>query len=364
MNGNLTVYKASAGSGKTFTLATRCIALLLAAPASSYRHILAVTFTNKATAEMKERILGQLFGLSRGLPSSADYLNTVRPALPGLSDEEIRQRAANVLRRIVHDYDRFRVTTIDSFFQSVVTNMAHELGLSANFRVDINDTDVIDQAVDRLMAGLQPNTAVLHWVISYIRERIDDNRRWDITREVKRLARNLLRERYLMLENRLRDALSDEERLNGFRQRLREQDEAAADHMESAARYLEEVMEEHGLGFEAFSRGSALATYLHKLADRLPDAPSATVEAYLSNPEKWLRKADQKRPSSWLSARNSEVFLKRSKTSVRNMPRPTATTFSLRPTSVRSACWAKSAANSHASTKRPTVSCWPRCPSC
>ena len=296
MNGNLTVYKASAGSGKTFTLATRCIALLLAAPASSYRHILAVTFTNKATAEMKERILGQLFGLSRGLPSSADYLDTIRPALPGLGDEEIRRRAADVLRRIVHDYDRFRVTTIDSFFQGVVTNMAHELGLSANFRVDINDTDVIDQAVDRLMAGLQPNTAVLRWVIGYIRERIDDNRRWDITREVKRLARNLLRERYLMLENRLRDALSDDEHLNGFRRKLREQDEAAADHMESAARYLEEAMEERGLGFDAFSRGPALATYLRKLADGVPDAPSATVEAYLSAPEKWLRKADQKRP--------------------------------------------------------------------
>lgn len=296
MNGNLTVYKASAGSGKTFTLATRCIALLLAAPASSYRHILAVTFTNKATAEMKERILGQLFGLSRGLPSSADYLDTIRPALPGLGDEEIRRRAADVLRRIVHDYDRFRVTTIDSFFQGVVTNMAHELGLSANFRVDINDTDVIDQAVDRLMAGLQPNTAVLRWVIGYIRERIDDNRRWDITREVKRLARNLLRERYLMLENRLRDALSDDEHLNGFRRKLREQDEAAADHMESAARYLEEAMEERGLGFDAFSRGTALATYLRKLADGVPDAPTATVEAYLSAPEKWLRKADQKRP--------------------------------------------------------------------
>ena len=296
MNGNLTVYKASAGSGKTFTLATRCIALLLAAPASSYRHILAVTFTNKATAEMKERILGQLFGLSRGLPSSADYLDTIRPALPGLGDEEIRRRAADVLRRIVHDYDRFRVTTIDSFFQGVVTNMAHELGLSANFRVDINDTDVIDQAVDRLMAGLQPNTAVLRWVIGYIRERIDDNRRWDITREVKRLARNLLRERYLMLENRLRDALSDDEHLNGFRRKLRERDEAAADHMESAARYLEEAMEERGLGFDAFSRGTALATYLRKLADGVPDAPSATVEAYLSAPEKWLRKADQKRP--------------------------------------------------------------------
>ena len=296
MNGNLTVYKASAGSGKTFTLATRCIALLLAAPASSYRHILAVTFTNKATAEMKERILGQLFGLSRGLPSSADYLDTIRPALPGLGDEEIRRRAADVLRRIVHDYDRFRVTTIDSFFQGVVTNMAHELGLSANFRVDINDTDVIDQAVDRLMAGLQPNTAVLRWVIGYIRERIDDNRRWDITREVKRLARNLLRERYLMLENRLRDALSDDEHLNGFRRKLRERDEAAADHMESAARYLEEAMEERGLVFDAFSRGTALATYLRKLADGVPDAPTATVEAYLSTPEKWLRKADQKRP--------------------------------------------------------------------
>ena len=77
----LTVYKASAGSGKTFTLAVEYIKLLIRDP-QNYRYILAVTFTNKATQEMKMRILSKLYGIAHGLPDSTDYLTEISKAFP------------------------------------------------------------------------------------------------------------------------------------------------------------------------------------------------------------------------------------------------------------------------------------------
>ena len=112
----LLVYKASAGSGKTFTLATKYMQFLILNP-RSYRSILAVTFTNKATAEMKERILGQLFGISSGDPKSDVYLNVLSEQTH-LSKKEIRKRADESLHLLLHDYSHFRIETIDSFFQS------------------------------------------------------------------------------------------------------------------------------------------------------------------------------------------------------------------------------------------------------
>ena len=101
----LLVYKASAGSGKTFTLALHYIKQLVEDP-TAYRHILAVTFTNKATAEMKNRILEQLYGLGYGLPTSESYLKELKKTC-ALSDTEIRQAAIRALHNIIHDYSRF-----------------------------------------------------------------------------------------------------------------------------------------------------------------------------------------------------------------------------------------------------------------
>ena len=130
----LLVYKASAGSGKTFTLAVEYIKHLIINP-RAYRQILAVTFTNKATAEMKERILTQLYGIWKGAPSSEAYLERIKnyklkikeEGGDRLTDGEIRQRAGMALQYMLHDYSRFRVETIDSFFQSVMRNLAREM---------------------------------------------------------------------------------------------------------------------------------------------------------------------------------------------------------------------------------------------
>lgn len=135
----LLVYKASAGSGKTFTLAVEYIKHLIRNP-YAYRHILAVTFTNKATTEMKERILGQLYGIQTNDPASEPYLKKLVEETH-LSENEIREKAGKALELMIHDYSRFRVETIDSFFQSVMRNLARELELGANLNIELGQYD-------------------------------------------------------------------------------------------------------------------------------------------------------------------------------------------------------------------------------
>ena len=171
----LLVYKASAGSGKTFTLAVEYIKHLIINP-RAYRQILAVTFTNKATAEMKERILTQLYGIWKGEPSSEAYLERIKnynlkaqgESGDELTDEDIRQRAGMALQYMLHDYSRFRVETIDSFFQSVMRNLARELELSPNLNIELNNSEVLSDAVDSLIEKLTPTSPVLAWLLDYI----------------------------------------------------------------------------------------------------------------------------------------------------------------------------------------------------
>ena len=165
----LLVYKASAGSGKTFTLAVEYIKLLILNP-RAYRQILAVTFTNKATAEMKERILTQLYGIWKEDPASDAYLKRIKedlakkPETASLSDRELRQRAGMALQYMLHDYSRFRVETIDSFFQSVMRNLARELELSPNLNIELNNAEVLSDAVDSMIEKLTPSSPVLAWL--------------------------------------------------------------------------------------------------------------------------------------------------------------------------------------------------------
>ncbi len=204
----LTVYRASAGSGKTFTLAVRFIELLIANP-YAYKETLAVTFTNKATEEMKMRILSQLYGLANGLPDSDDYMRCITGDL-GCTEQEVRRKAGAALRLMLHDYSNFNIETIDAFFQRVLRNLAHELELNANLRVELDKDDVEEMAVDKLIAELKQNDSALKWIIGYIEQKMEDDENWNVIGDIKEFGKKIFKREYKDNAEALNDKLEGE----------------------------------------------------------------------------------------------------------------------------------------------------------
>lgn len=219
----LLVYSASAGSGKTYTLALKYIAMAVATDrASDFTNILAVTFTNMATAEMKNRILEQLDNLAQG-GTDKDFLeNLIKET--NISKDVLVRRAKGVLAAIMHDYDHFRVETIDSFFQTLLTNLAHELKLPRGFRVDLDDKAVVSQSVDRMLLGVgnEANADLTSMIISVLERHIDDDKGWNIAKELKRFAQsNLFRGEYMAHDEEIEEVTSDSKYMGRLHHALR-----------------------------------------------------------------------------------------------------------------------------------------------
>ena len=217
----LKIYKASAGSGKTFRLAVEYIKLLMKDP-TCYRNILAVTFTNKATTEMKLRILSQLYGIGNGLKTSEGYFDAIKAdagiARLHLSDDQLRLRALTALEGMMHDYGRFRIETIDSFFQSLIRELAHELHLTSRLHVDLDSAEVVRTAVKELLNSLTTDKDLLRTVLSVVEEKINDNRNWHIEEEVTRFGKNIFNEHFL--ENKNTGSITTQKDVETFRQHL------------------------------------------------------------------------------------------------------------------------------------------------
>jgi ATP-dependent exoDNAse (exonuclease V) beta subunit len=202
MSSTLKIYKASAGSGKTFTLTVEYIYLMVHPNAEQeYLHTLAVTFTNKATAEMKDRILQHLYGIWKSLPSSQDYVTKILEKFKDenvdMSEMLLRQRSGDALTMILHDYSRFRVETIDSFFQSVLRTLARELGQSSKLQVDLNDGELLELAVDRMIDSLDQDDTLKKVVMQYVSDEIEENAKWNIQAAIKDFATCIFKEDFM-----------------------------------------------------------------------------------------------------------------------------------------------------------------------
>ena len=267
----LTIYKASAGSGKTFTLATEYIKLLVLNP-QSYRNILAVTFTNKATEEMKMRILSQLYGIAHQLEDSNDYLKKIMDETQ-LGEAIVRERAATALKLLLHNYNYFRVETIDTFFQSVLRNLARELDLTANLRIGLNDVQVEEQAVDRLIDHLTHQDVLLQWILKYIMETINDNHSWNIIGKVKSFGRTIFRDYYKEQSDALKEKTSDEQFFEAYTNQLRDIRKDAAERMKQLGDQFFDILQSEGLGIENLSNGkTGVAGFFLKLQRGVFDA--------------------------------------------------------------------------------------------
>ena len=285
----LTVYKASAGSGKTFTLASEYITLVVKNP-QDYKKILAVTFTNKATQEMKTRILSQLYGIAHKLPDSQAYYEQVSQKT-GFPEQTIRENAAEALSLLTHHYNEFRVQTIDAFFQSVLRNLARELNLTANLRIDLNDEQVEAQAVDELINSLEEGEEVLSWIRDYIDKNIEDDKGWNVIGQIKDFGKNIFKDFYKDHKAELDKRFKDASFFNDFITDLRRRRAQALKNLNDQAKQMLQKIREANVDnqnlFNNKSRG--IYPYIVKLAKGTPsdnDAPKY-VNTCIENASKW-----------------------------------------------------------------------------
>jgi len=205
---NFVVYKSSAGSGKTYSLVKEYIILALSRP-DAYSHILAVTFTNKAANEMKQRILTNM----RQLADPVMYKDTatIKSMLPELcaitsrTGAELSRNAALILTRILHNYSDFAIATIDSFVNRIIRTFARDLKLSLNFEVEMNSSRLLAQAIDRLIARVGSDKQLTDVLIEYTESMTDSEKGWNIEHNLAMIGKLLFDEQGMLQAEKLKE---------------------------------------------------------------------------------------------------------------------------------------------------------------
>ena len=205
----LKILKASAGSGKTYNLAREYIELIVKDDRpDAYRHTLAVTFTNKATDEMKRRILKELNTLSKN-PGKSQYREYLTKTL-GISLETLQKRATTQLSGILHDYSAFAVSTIDRFFQQTLRAFSREIGQFASYQVQLDREALVTESVDRVLDSItEQDHAILDWLTDSAKSALQQKGRFSIEGGLETIAKSLGKlpedKREIMDRGRLRE---------------------------------------------------------------------------------------------------------------------------------------------------------------
>lgn len=250
---SFSIYDAAAGSGKTFTLVKEYLKQILSASSDDYfKHLLAITFTNKAVAEMKHRIVESLVSFSNE--------NSISEPLPmqliiaeetGMTAEEIQKRSQKILKNLLHNYAAFSVETIDRFNHRLIRTFARDLKLANNFEVTLDIAELLAEAVDLLLSKAGENKEITKVLLDFALEKTDDDKSWDISRDIASAAQLLYNENdsdqvSVLKQKSLQDFLEFKKQLILKKKRFSEE-------IEHIALQTLQLIEESGLQFDDFS---------------------------------------------------------------------------------------------------------------
>lgn len=286
--GKAKILTASAGAGKTYQLAYKYVSEIIACP-EAYRNILAVTFTNKATEEMKNRILDHLNALAAG--KKTPFMEDLLRDFGQFDAQTIRHRAKEARTRILHDYGRFTVLTIDKFFQRIMRAFLKELNLDLNYNIQIETETILENSVDRLVDSISDDTRLRKWLLAFTGERLSDSKRWDIRDTIGKLGEEIFKEKDYQASPISKEEL--EKRMG----RALAQNRKIEEQMAGLANQALAIMDEYALrptDFKGSSRSFALyfetaaktfaepSTSARKAADAGPDESWAAAKSPLS----------------------------------------------------------------------------------
>lgn len=295
----LKIMKASAGSGKTYNLAKTYITLLLKnEDRYAYRHILAVTFTNKATEEMKSRILKELHTLATD-PASSDYHDDFVPSLFP-DDSALSQKAASVLHDILHDYSAFAVSTIDRFFQQTLKAFSREIGQFASYQVQLDRDSLVAESVDRILDSLtEEDGGLLSWLTDNVLEQIELGGRYSADANLMEMALRLQsaqRRDAVEAAGRSVDEVCSHEKLMQIRQSCREIIRDFRQEVVTRAQAALDVLTDAGVNTEDSNRGFMKTLLNYVELDEHADVcmPTDSFMSKAPDHELWFSKAKAK----------------------------------------------------------------------
>ncbi len=285
----LKIYKASAGSGKTFTLTKEFLFLLYENP-TNYIHTLAVTFTNKATGEMKSRILEKLFEISTN--KTNDYVDDLMTKFE-LTNTQVRKRAKILLSYLLHDFSNFSVSTIDSFFQKIIRSFAREAGLESGFKIELNTPKILQKAVDHLLmkVDLPHNIHLKEWLVQFAEQKLNQGKSWNLSSDLNKLGSEIFNELFQLESRDIFKTISDKDQMQNYLNNI----QAIIKNFESKITAIGEegssAIIKSGLTYDLFTGKSRTPVkYFEKLKSVDKLEPGSTLLKLIDEPEKWGRK--------------------------------------------------------------------------
>ncbi|MCB0382027.1 MAG: UvrD-helicase domain-containing protein [Psychroserpens sp.] len=260
------IYNASAGSGKTYTLVQDYLKILFSSNSLlTFRNILALTFTNKAVGEMKERIIETLKAFSdvSVFDTSNSMFETIAIDL-NLEPKALHDKSKILLHTIVHNYAAFDISTIDKFNHKLIRTFAHDLKLPVNFEVELDTNTMLGKAVDKLIDKAGSDNELTKVLVDFAIEKTDDDKSWDISYDFNTIAELLINENEIPYINELKDkTLGD---FKALKSNLKKQHKNYSEHVTEVAKNVLELIHQSQLEYTDFS-SSYLPKHFEKLAD-------------------------------------------------------------------------------------------------
>ena len=294
---DLTIYRASAGSGKTYKLTEEYLKLLFEKPYHKlYKHILATTFTNKAAEEMKTRILKEINLLAKA--EKSDHLEMLKKKF-GYNEEKIKEIANLLLNQILHDYSNFSISTIDKFFQKIIRSFAKDMKMQAGFEIELNSNEILEKASDNLLQNLDENKDLQKWLFAFVKTKIRNGKSWNLRTDIKELAQEIFKESFLSLNNEKIKIFSNKNFLKKYQKTLEKIISDFEENQKKIGIKAVEIIKNNNLDFSDFKGGkNSFVNYFKKIQEKkLLDKDkllSKTILATVDDIEKWFTKKSSK----------------------------------------------------------------------
>ncbi|MCI0752092.1 MAG: UvrD-helicase domain-containing protein, partial [Flammeovirgaceae bacterium] len=265
-----------------------------------FRHILAVTFTNKSTQEMKDRILAYLDDFANGKSNelAGELMDELR-----IDENTFKERSQEVQREILHNYSQFSISTIDAFFQRVIRSFTRESGLVGDYRLEVDQDLVLEEVIDDLIDELGNNKELTEWVVEFAKENLENDKAWDVRQSLRDFAQQIFREEFKEIEQDIINETNDHNFFKSLKSKLWQTKNFFLGKVTAPAQEALQIMHQAGWAvseiswgknsglfnfFEMFASGKSLSDYKE---------PSDRIRNYFSVAKNWpsktTRKADE-----------------------------------------------------------------------